>query len=354
MKTLNLIEYGLTNHINQTAAEFPNEQLARVTEQHRDLYQVIAETGILQAQVSGKFQHTTVMTTDFPAVGDWVMITPTAENGQAIIHRILPRTSALMRGAAGSDGAGQIIAANLGTVFICMSLNADFNVRRVERYLTIAWESGALPVIVLTKADLCEDLPQKLAELSEVAIGVEVVTCSAKQSEGYEQLRKYTNNSQTVAFVGSSGVGKSTLINGLMGQDVFVTKEIRGDDDKGRHTTTFRQLLKLPTGGIVIDTPGMRELRIQTGDLAKTFEDIEQLATQCKFKDCQHQTEPGCAVQQAITAGELSAERFESYQKLQREMAYSNLNSRELENEKIKRMFGSKNEMKQMLKHLKK
>lgn len=182
---MNLTEYGLTNHIIQTAAEFPNEQLARVTEQHRDLYQVIAETGILQAQVSGKFQHTALMTTDFPAVGDWVMVTPpTAENGQAIIHRILPRTSALMRGgAAGSDGAGQIIAANLDTVFICMSLNADFNVRRVERYLTIAWESGAMPVIVLTKADLCEDLPQKLAELSEVAIGVDVVTCSAKQNE---------------------------------------------------------------------------------------------------------------------------------------------------------------------------
>ena len=353
IKTLNLTEYGLTETIEGAAKQFPSEQLARITEQHRDFYQVASEAGVFSAQVTGKFKHQADGQPDFPAVGDWVTISKSEEQDQASIHRILPRTSALMRGAAGSEGEGQIIAANLDTVFICMSLNADFNVRRVERYLTIAWESGAIPVIVLTKADLCEDLPQKLAELNEVAIGVDVITCSARQNEGYDQLLRYANNNKTIAFVGSSGVGKSTLINGLMGQDVFATKAIREDDDKGRHTTTFRQLLKLPTGGIVIDTPGMRELRIQAGDLAKTFEDIEQLATQCKFKDCQHQSEPGCAVQQAIAAGELSTERFESYQKLQREMAYSNLNSRELENEKIKRMFGSKNEMKQMLKQLK-
>ena len=350
---MNLTEYGLTDIISTKAQLFPTEQLARVTEQHRDRYQVICEKGILPAQVSGKFQHNVVVTTDFPAVGDWVMITQATHQDQATINRVLPRTGALMRGAAGSEGAGQIIAANLNTVFICMSLNADFNLRRVERYLTIAWESGATPVIVLTKADLCSDLPQKQAELAEVALGVEVVVCSAKQNEGYEQLLQYTKDNQTVAFVGSSGVGKSTLINGLMGEVVFTTKTIRADDDKGRHTTTFRQLLKLPKGGIVIDTPGMRELRIHTGNLTKTFDDIEQLAAQCKFSDCQHQSEPGCAVQQAITAGTLTVARFESYQKLQRELMYSNLNSRELENEKIKRMFGSKNEMKQMMKHLK-
>lgn len=352
-KTLNLIEYGLTETIKQAAKSFPDEILARVTEQHRELYQVISAAGEFSAQVSGKFQHNARNVADFPAVGDWVMLTATTGQ-QAIIQQVLPRKSVLTRGAAGSEGAGQIIAANLDTVFICMSLNADFNIRRIERYLTIAWESGAMPVIVLTKADLCTDLDQKLVELGEVAIGVDIIICSAKQNEGYDELRKYTDNDQTVAFVGSSGVGKSTLINGLMQQDIFATKAIRSDDDKGRHTTTFRQLLKLPTGGVVIDTPGMRELRIHTGDLAHTFQDIEQLAAQCKFKDCQHQSEPGCAVRQAIEAGTLPIERLESYQKLQRELTYSQLNARELENEKIKRMFGSKHKMKQMLKDLKK
>ena len=191
-----------------------------------------------------------------------------------------------------------------------MSLNADFNIRRIERYLTIAWDSLASPVIVLTKSDLCNDLPQKLDELSSVSMGVPVIVCSAENGDGYEEINTYIEQGKTIAFVGSSGVGKSTMINRLLGKDVLVTKKIREDDDKGRHTTTHRQLLLLPDGGIVIDTPGMRELQIYIGDLSKTFQDVEEIAAQCKFSDCSHGAEPGCAIREAIKNGILSEKRL--------------------------------------------
>lgn len=246
-----------------------------------------------------------------------------------------------------------MIAANIDTIFICMSLNADFNIRRIERYLTIAWDSMATPVIVLTKSDLCDDLPQKLENIASVSMGAEVITCSSENGNGFDEINAYVRQEKTIAFVGSSGVGKSTLINRLMGKDVLVTKTIREDDDKGRHTTTHRQLLLLPNGGIVIDTPGMRELQIYTGNLSRTFEDIEEIAARCKFSDCSHGTEPGCAIREAIENGALSEKRFENYQKLQREVSYTGLNARQLENEKLNRMFGGKGKMKQFKKHIK-
>lgn len=273
--------------------------------------------------------------------------------GNAVIHHILRRKSVLARQAAGAESTGQIIAANIDTIFICMSLNADFNIRRIERYLTIAWDSMATPVIVLTKSDLCDDLPQRLADIASVSMGVAVITCSSENRDGFDEINAFVGQGKTIAFVGSSGVGKSTLINRLMGQDVLATRAIREDDAKGRHTTTHRQLLLLPNGGIVIDTPGMRELQIYTGNLSKTFEDIEEIAALCKFGDCSHGTEPGCAIRDAIENGTLSEKRFESYQKLQREASYSGLNSRQLETEKINRMFGGKSEMKQLKRHLK-
>ncbi len=349
-----LKKYGFTEEFEQEAALYKGLFPARIAEQHRDLYKVIGEQGELSASISGKLAYQAENQLNYPAVGDWVMIDrEEGTAGNAIIHHILRRKSMLARQAAGTAKTEQAIAANIDTIFICMSLNADFNLRRIERYLTIAWDSMATPVIVLTKADLCGNLQQKINELSSVSMGVEVVACSSENEFGYQAINAHIAQGKTIAFVGSSGVGKSTIINRLMGRNVLATKEIREDDDKGRHTTTCRQLLLLPNGGIVIDTPGMRELQISTGNLSKSFEDIEKIAAGCKYRDCSHGTEPGCMVRKAIEDGQLSEERFKSYQKLQREMSYAGLNSRQLESEKINRMFGSKAEMKQMLKQAK-
>ena len=349
---INLKNYGLNECFEQEAALYNGLFIARVTEQHRELYKVMSGYGEIGASVSGKYAYQAGDQAGFPAVGDWVMIDRMdGSAGNAIIHHVLHRKSVLARQAAGAENTGQVIAANIDTIFICMSLNADFNIRRIERYLTIAWDSMATPVIVLTKSDLCIDLPAKLDQISSVSMGVDVISCSSENGDGYEAVNTYAGPGKTIAFVGSSGVGKSTLINRLMGQDLLATKMIREDDDKGRHSTTHRQLLLLPNGGIVIDTPGMRELQIYTGNLSKTFEDIERIATRCKFGDCSHGTEPGCAIREAIENGALSEKRFESYQKLQREISYAGLNSRQLENEKINRMFGGKGEMKRVKKY---
>ena len=350
----NLIKYGFSDRFEKEAALYGNLYVARVTRQHHELYKVIGEHGEMNATVSGKFVLHAGGYADYPAVGDFVMIDrDDAESGNAIIHHILTRKSIFTRKTAGRTSDEQVVAANIDTVFICISLNADFNLRRIERYLTIAWESKALPVVVLTKSDLCCDLEDKLTEISAIARGVDLVVCSAENADGLNAVQAYVQPGKTIAFIGSSGVGKSTLINRLIGEDVLVTKAIREGDDKGRHTTTFRQLILLPNGGIVIDTPGMREIGIYSGNLSRAFEDIEELALTCKYSDCVHITEPGCAVRQAIENGTLEAKRLENYQKLRREMSYEGLNTRQLENEKVNRMFGSKAEMKQAFKHIK-
>jgi ribosome biogenesis GTPase len=234
-----------------------------------------------------------------------------------------------------------------------MSLNNDFNLRRLERYLTVAWDSGAMPIIVLTKKDLCSNVEEKIAEVKNIASNIDIITTSNNDSETINALKKYISIGKSVVFVGSSGVGKSTLINLIAGHDLIKTKEIR-KDDRGRHTTTNRQLLILPMGGIVIDTPGLREIQIETGDIGRSFEDIKALIQNCKFKNCTHQNEPGCAIRKAIEKGIIDSKRYNNYLKLSKEINYESLNSKEIENEKIKNMFGSKTNYKKMINEVKK
>ena len=345
-----LYKWGLSKHIEQEANTFEGLFLARVTEQRRNLYKIVCENGFLQATVSGKFIYAAQDSSDFPAVGDWVMFF--LEGDMAVIYHVLTRKSVFGRRAAGTATEAQIVASNIDSVFICMALNEDYNLRRLERYLSIAWNSGATPVIVLTKSDLCDNLELKQSEVSGISFGANVIVCSKLKQDGYKAVMTYIKQGETVTFIGSSGVGKSTLINHLLGEETLVTKEI-GNDGKGRHATTHRQLMLLPCGGLVMDTPGMRELGIVSGDLEKTFTDIEELAGQCRFSDCSHTSEPGCAVRAAIEGGFLDAARLGSYNKIQMEAGYSGLSSRQIEEEKIKRVFGGKGEMKKFMRSIK-
>jgi len=345
----NLIKYGASERYLNEASLYPDMELARVVSQYKDLYKIITEQGERLAEVSGKFQYQAELISEYPAVGDFVMIDRSnPESGNAIIQKILTRKSVFERTAVGVIKQTQVVAANIDLVFICMSLNNDYNLSRLERYLSVAWNSGAIPVIVLTKSDQCEDLQKIENEIANIAIGVDVIITSSFDEASYNKLLPYLKQGTTASFIGSSGVGKSTLINRLAGVELLATSGIR-QDDKGRHTTTRRELLILPNGSIVIDTPGMRELGVDSVDLSKSFTDIDQLAKLCRFNDCTHTNEPGCAVRGSIESGELDERRFENYKKLLREARYDGLSAREIENEKIKSMFGSKAEYKRKM-----
>lgn len=352
----NLENYGISQRFLTEATLYPNCNSGRVVSQYKDLYKVVTNEGELLAEVSGKFRFETRYLSDYPVVGDFVMLDRTSDrSGNAIIHHVLTRKSAFERTAVGLKNQVQVVAANIDTVFICMSLNNDYNLRRLERYLSVAWDSRANPVVILTKSDLCNNIQERLSEVFAVAVGVDIIVTSSLDEQSSHKLMPYLKRGSTSSFIGSSGVGKSTLINLLTGQTgkkILSTSEIR-KDDKGRHTTTRRELILLPQGGVVIDTPGMRELGVDSVDLSKSFADIDKLTEQCKFKDCSHNTEPGCAVRAAIENGELDRQRMENYQKLRKEARYDGLSSKQIESEKIKAMFAGMGGIKNARKFIK-
>lgn len=332
-KGYNLMDLGWNEELQQYLETFNKEnqdnyKVGRVAIEYKALYKIFTSEGEILGNISGKMQHEAFLREDYPAVGDWVIIDRTdAKTGNAVIHGVLPRKSKFSRKIAGKKSDEQIVATNIDYLFICMSLNKDFNLKRLDRYLIMAWDGGANPVILLTKSDLCSDesfIEERLSEIETVAFGVDTHIISSINGIGIDDLNKYINKGVTMAFLGSSGVGKSTLINKLIGEEKLATKEIRGDDDKGKHTTTHRELIPLEGGGIVIDTPGMRELHILDAEAGfdSTFRDIEELALTCKFSDCAHNSEPGCAVKEALRNGILTEERFDNYKKLQKEAAF--------------------------------
>lgn len=299
---------------------------ARVVRQDVNRYHLVTAQGPRYGVLRGRARLEATSRADLPTVGDWVICANAnaTDTDTLAIERHLDRYSKFSRKEAGDRLEQQVVAANIDTVFIVTGLDDNFNPARVERYLLLAWNSGANPVIILSKADLCEDLDACTGAIEAVAMGTPVHVTSAVDGDGLEQLRQYLRPGETVALLGSSGVGKSTIINALLGYERFQTGEVREADSKGRHTTTYRELCEVPGGGLLMDTPGMREIQLWSDDeaFASGFEDIEALALACRFTDCQHESEPGCAIKAAIESGELTVARLDSYRKFQRELEH--------------------------------
>ncbi|AWE07420.1 ribosome small subunit-dependent GTPase A [Lysinibacillus sp. 2017] len=323
LQTLGFNTYFETQ-LNELTINTTNKIPARVILEHKHSYRVITEQGEWLASISGNFAFNSYSRKDYPAVGDFVLVEQMPGEERAIIHHLFERKSKFTRKMAGQEMDEQIVASNVDIVFLAMSLNADFNVRRLERYLIAAWDSGAKPVIVLTKADLCDDVDAYVQEVESIAFGVEIIVVSAVTGEGVEVLREMLSEGMTAALLGSSGAGKSTLTNALVENEQMKVSGIREEDAKGRHTTTHRELVLLPTGASLIDTPGMRELQLwdQGDSLSASFSDIEELAENCRFRDCTHKKEPHCAIRTAIDEGTIEEARLRSYFKLQKELAY--------------------------------
>lgn len=298
---------------------------ARVVREGRDLYHVVGTEGELLAALSGRLRHQAQVRADLPAVGDWVLLQPPTAGGPALIRHLLPRRTALERRSPGSLTQTQVVAANMDVVFVVGALDGgrNFNLRRFERYLALVRESGAAAVLLLNKCDVCDEVDARVAEAQAVAGEVPVLPTSALTGAGLSALKLYFKKGRTVALIGPSGVGKSALVNALSGEaDTKEVGEVRETDRRGRHTTTYREILPLPGGALILDSPGLREIQIwgDSEQLADVFPDIEELAGQCRFRDCRHDAEPGCAVQEAIRLGELEARRLEHYRQLASEL----------------------------------
>ncbi|WP_392486822.1 ribosome small subunit-dependent GTPase A [Haloimpatiens sp. FM7315] len=342
---INLKEYGLkASTLKEFESLYKNFYLGRVVCQLKSYYKVITEKGIMNAKIPGKIMYNTTYIDDFPTVGDFVVLDRDDDlKGDGVIKAVLKRYSKFSRKISGNKEDEQIIAANIDILFITMSLNDNFNLRRLERYVASALESGAKPVVLLTKADLCDNVSEKSLEVSKVTMGIDTLVISSFNNKGISEVLKRIPKGCTVAFVGSSGVGKSTLINKLLGYEKMKISKIREADGRGRHTTTYRELIKIPELGVVIDTPGMREFHLMdvVYGVENAFSDIETLALNCKFRNCSHSSELGCAVKKAIEEGVISEARYKNYIKLLKEAEFMHKKekSRKLKSERGKKAF---------------
>lgn len=326
---IDMKDYGIADFAERVEGMIP----ARVTAVHRELFEIVCSYGVCHAVVKSSIYYDERNAEMFPAIGDFVLINYNP-SGPSRIIKTLERKSYFSRKDPDVGRGEQIVAANFDYVFIAMSLNNDFNTKRLERYLAASWQSGAIPVIILTKIDLLEDYSEYMSELEQVAIGIEIIPISSKTGFGLEGLKHFMQPGKTIVFLGSSGVGKSSLVNTLAEEELMKTNSIREDDAKGHHTTTHRRLVRLSNGAMIIDTPGMRELGmwdISTG-LGETFQDIKELILECKFSDCTHGNEPGCKVREALERGTLEEIRWKSYLKLKREAKYSEAKAAHKEN----------------------
>lgn len=338
---MDIKDYGLKNNLIENIDE--NKTIARITATHKDRYEIACNNGKGFAQIKRGFYYDNPNSM-YPTTGDFVLI-EWNDTGDSMIYETLKRQSSFSRTASSSDRTHelhnqheQLVAANFDYVFIMQSLNSNFNTNRIERYLSLAWSSGGIPVVVLTKSDLVSNVEEYIAKVKNVAFGIDVYAVSCVAKDGIEDIKKYFLKGNTIVFLGSSGVGKSTLVNTLYGEEVMKTSEIRENDSRGRHTTTSRNLIMLPNGAMIIDTPGMRELGMWDAEegISKTFQDIGQYMGQCKYSDCTHTNEPGCKILEAIENGEISSERFEQYLKLQKESAYNTNSEQYLRDKKEK------------------
>jgi ribosome biogenesis GTPase len=323
---MKMTELGWSSFFENNFDKFRNQDFSvlRILRENREKYLACNDTGEFSCEVTGKFRFENDGKSKFPTVGDWVVASVVPNQNKAMIHAVLPRKSIFSRKAAGKITEEQPVAANIDTVFIITGLDGNYNLRRIERYLSLAWESGAVPVVLLNKSDVCPESEERKCEVKSMAIGVDVYTLSAFNRKDVEKIKKYIKPGETIAFLGSSGVGKSTIINSLLGTDRLKVNEVSESGSRGRHTTTFRELIVLPGGGMVIDTPGMREIQVWGDEegLEQVFEDIRELAADCRFKNCSHENEPDCAVMKAVLNGTLDEKRFKNYLKLKKEFAY--------------------------------